>query len=155
MVYEDGTVIGIRDKIINKAKKNIIIKAKIDNEFINIPIMRFIYYAFNQKTFDIKNYDIMITQKIKSDDIGIANLEAIKRNKYIQGENNCNAKLTDKQIEEIVLKYKKNQNQDQLKNTPNKTVSYRTLAEEYGVSHSLISGIITRRFRNKDNYKLK
>ena len=41
------------------------------------------------------------------------------------------------------------------KNDPMTNVSYRKLAELYGVSHSMIAGIVKGQFRNKENYILK
>ena len=60
-----------------------------------------------------------------------------------QGENNGYAKLTNDEVEEIKKRY----------NTTSCT--YRSLARDFGVSHSLIGGIIKGNFRNKENYILK
>lgn len=154
-IFENGDILGLNNKKLKKHNAQDMIKVKIDNEYIYLPVMRFIYYAFNQDRFDINNYDYLITQIRKGDNIGINNLIKAPRKFFIQGEKSYNAKLTDKQIDEIISRYEEAQIKGVDKNNPNKKISYRSLAAEYGVSHSLISGIITKRFRNKDNYILK
>lgn len=153
-VFENGKVLGIKNTELQIKNKTDLLKIKIENKYTYIPVMRFIYYAFNP-TFDYEDYSLMVVQKENNDDLGINNLQVVKRSSKIQGENSCNAKLTDEQVEEIIAIYKNAKEKGFDKNNPNTNVSYRSLAKDYGVSHSLISGIIKRRFRNKENYKLK
>lgn len=153
-VFENGKIIGIKNTELTIKNKTDILKIKTENEYIYIPVMRFIYYAFNP-TFDYQDYNLMVVQKRNNDDLGIENLKVVKRSSKIQGENSCNAKLTDEQVKEIIAIYENAKEKGFDKNSPNTNVSYRSLAKDYGVSHSLISGIIKRRFRNKENYKLK
>lgn len=155
-VYEDGSIVGILNKKLTQYKGSRYIKAKIEDKFINIPILRFVYYAFNQDTFDINDLSYIILPKdMNENNTALSNLVLERRSNIIWGENNINSKLTDEQVKDIIKKYKNGNKKSDGVYNPYKKVSYRSLAEEYGVSHSLISGIITGRFRNKDNYKLK
>ena len=66
--------------------------------------------------------------------------------------------LHGKEIKELYSKKKKvrmETNKKLEKNDPMTNVSYRKLAELYGVSHSMIAGIVKGQFRNKENYILK
>lgn len=153
-VFENGKIIGIKNTELKINNKTDLLKIKVYDKYTYIPVMRFIYYAFNP-TFDYADYNLMVVQKENDDDLGINNLQVVKRSRQIQGENSCNAKLTDEQVNEIIAIYESAKEKNVDKNNPNTRVSYRSLAEDYGVSHSLISGIIKGRFRNKENYKLK
>lgn len=114
---------------------------------------RLIYYVFNQNNFDFYNKNIVITQKNgNKNDYSLKNLTAINKKDYIQGENNPSAKLTDEQVEEIIKIYNGAKNKNRETNSPNVKVSYRKLAEKYGVSHTMIMGIVKGQFRNKKNY---
>ena len=83
------------------------------------------------------------------------NLKVESKKIIVQGENNIKSKLTDKQVEEIRELYKKGKEEKVDKNDPRVKYSYRQLADMYGVSHTLIKGIIKGHFRNKENYIIK
>jgi hypothetical protein len=143
-VCSNGEIFGLHGKKIRVAN---VVKIKKDNKFVSFSPLRFIYYAFNQNTFDIYNYDyIVIPKDNDKSHRGIDNLESILKKDMVQGEHNGYSKLTDEQVTEIIDIYEHGKDNN---------VSYRSLAKEYGVSHGLISGIITGKFRNKNDYKLK
>lgn len=152
-VYEDGRIFGVHGKQINK-NKQIKIKWGINGDKKNVSYARFVYYAFNYKNFDFDNKNIIIKHKNGDEnDYNINNLIAVERKDYNQGENSASAKLTNEQAEEIKRLYGKNMNVRSDLNDPKAKISYRKLAEKYGVSHTTIRGIIKGYFRNKDNYK--
>ena len=114
---------------------------------------RFVYYAFNMENFDFNDHSIVIIHKDNNKKNNrIENLLAVKRKDLIQGENSNSYKLTDKDVENIIKEYN---DYGTSEHDPTKKCSYRKLAQKYGVSHTLIRGIIKGDFRNKDNYILK
>lgn len=154
-IYEDGTIIGLNGK---KIKNNRQIKVIWGNQKKSkfVYYARFVYYAFNYKNFNF-NDNTIVVRHINGDekDCHITNLVAIKRKFINQGQYNGLAKLSDKQAEEIkniYITYKENGLKE---NDPRKKVSYRKLAEKYGVSHTLIKDIIDGKHRNKANYIMK
>ena len=145
-VFKNGKIFNSYNKEITQFKNSGAIKININGKQINVPILKFIYYAFN-RDFDLQDKTITIVPKdMNKDNLSYDNLKVEKKENIIWGENSINSKLTDTQVEEIKDKYK---------NRKEKYCTYRSLADEYGVSHSLISGIIKGRFRNKKNYILK
>ena len=171
-IFENGKVVGLQDKEIKQGKQ---IKVKWGNTGKSISIKwgkqkkkrvvnyaRFVYYAFNYKNFNFNDKTIVIKHKNgDEEDCSINNLTTINRKYINQGENNVSSKLTDKQVKEIKELYSKKKkvrmetNKKLEKNDPMTNVSYRKLAELYGVSHSMIAGIVKGQFRNKENYILK
>ena len=153
-IFENGKVVGLQGKEIKQGKQ---IKVKWGNTGKSkmVSYARFVYYAFNYKTIVIKH------KNGNEEDCSIDNLTTINRKYINQGENNISSKLTDEQVKEIKELYSKKKkvrmetNKKLEKNDPMTNVSYRKLAELYGVSHSMIAGIVKGQFRNKENYILK
>ncbi len=142
-VCNNGEIFGLYGK---KIKLTNVVRVKKDGKFVSFSPLRFIYYAFHQDTFDIHNYNYVVVPKNHNKkDRRLNNLEVVLKKDLVQGANNGYAKLNDKQVEEIIDIYQHNKG----------TISYRQLADEYGVSHTLIYGLVTGKFRNKSNYKLK
>lgn len=153
-VYKNGRILGIHGKEINK-NKQIKVKWGINGKKRFVSYARFVYYAFNFKNFNFNDMAIVIKHKNgDKNDYSIDNLIAVKRKDYNQGENNVSAKLTDEQVEEIKRLYSRDSEVRTDLNDPMAKISYRKLAEQYGVSHTTIRGIVKGQFRNKDNYKL-
>jgi len=154
-IYENGKVLEPQGKEVKKGRQ-IRIKSNVDKKARLISYARFVYYAFNYKTFDFNDKTIVI-KFINGDknDFSISNLSIIKRKYVIQGQYNISAKLIDKQVNEIKELYGRKNNFDDTKNNPITNISYRKLAEKYGVSHTTIAGIIKGKFRNSKNYIMK
>lgn len=154
-IYEDGRIIGLHGKEINYNRQ---IKVQWGNKkkAKMVYYARFVYYAFNYKNFNFNDKTIVV-QHINGDnkDCHINNLVAVKRKFISQGQNNGLAKLTDAEVEEIKLLYRQGKEDNLKDNDPTTKVSYRKLAEQYGVSHTLIKDIINGKHRNKDNYIMK
>ena len=154
-IFEDGKIIGLHGHEIKKGKQ---IKVKWGNGKAKmVSYARFVYYAFNYNNFNFNDKTIVVVHKNKDEeDYNINNLIAIKRKYINQGEYSSSSKLTDKQVEEIKKLYnKKNTNKFTSKNDPITNISYRKIAELYGISHSMVAGIVKGNFRNKENYILK
>ena len=160
-IFENGKVVGLQGKEIKQGKQ---IKVKWGNTGKSkmVSYARFVYYAFNYKNFNFNDKTVVIKHKNgNEEDCSIDNLTTINRKYVNQGENNVSSKLTDEQVREIKELYSKKKNVEMgtnkksKKNNPMTNVSYRKLAELYGVSHSMIAGIVKGRFRNKENYILK
>ena len=66
------------------------------------------------------------------------------------------AKVSNEQVIKIREEYsKKEKSLKDNEHNPITKVSYRQLADKYGVSHTLIEGIIKGKFRNESNYKIR
>ena len=154
-IFENGKIIGLSGKELNN-NKQISIKWGKQKKKRVVNYARFVYYAFNFKNFNFNDRTIII-QHINGEkkDCSIDNLRPFKIKMIKQGENSSSAKLTDKEVEEIKEIYLKSKENRLQKNDPTTKISYRKLAEMYGVSHTTIEGIIKGEFRNKDNYKIK
>ena len=152
-VFENGVIKGKNGFEMKQSRQ---IKVFYGDGYFYVDRARFVYYAFNKDTFDLhdKNYVVKFKDNNKKN-YHIKNLVAIKKSLICHGENNVNFKLTDKQINDIKLIYEKYKDKKENKNNPMSKISYRRLANIYGVSHSMIGGIITGQFRNKENYVLK
>lgn len=149
-IFENGTILALNGK---PMKFNKTITLSVNKKLKKVSYARFVYYAFN-KDFDFNNHSYCV--KHKDNDFSnnnINNLYITNKKEDIRGENHKMAKLTDKQVEEIKELYRKGQEKDRDINTnsPNRRISYRKLADKYGVSHNLIRGIIKGNFRNKNN----
>ena len=160
-IFENGKIVGLQGKEIKQGKQ---IKVKWGNAWKPkmVSYAGFVYYAFNYKNFNFNDKTVVIKHKNgNEEDCSIDNLTTINRKYVNQGENNVSSKLTDEQVREIKELYSKKKNVEMgtnkksKKNNPMTNVSYRKLAELYGVSHSMIAGIVKGRFRNKENYILK
>ena len=145
-VYKNGTII---NKYNNELQQHLLtkqIKILINGKRRNISISKFIYYAFN-RDFDFTDNNIYISFKDgDNNNLSIDNLELDYKSNYLQGENNSCSKLTDKQVEEIIEKYK---------NKKEHNYTYSKLAKEYGVSITLICQIINKKARNQKNYLMR
>lgn len=148
-IYDNGDIYGIRGK---KFKNNKQIKINGKIYFTS----HIVYYAFNQDNFDLEDRNNIIIH-LDGNELNnrLENLKVESKKIIVQGENNIKSKLTDKQVEEIRELYKKGKEEKVDKNDPRVKYSYRQLAEMYGVSHTLIKGIIKGHFRNKENYIIK
>ena len=103
------------------------------------------------------NYTTQFTDEwLLSRLIKLYNDQILVLNKYSEIVYKYNGKeLTDAEVEEIKLLYKQGKEDNLKDNDPTTKVSYRKLAEQYGVSHTLIKDIINGKHRNKDNYIMK
>lgn len=140
-VCENGTILGLNGKPLAFHKT---IDLFINKKKKSVSYARFVYWAFNQD-FNFENHKFCV--KHKDNDIknnAIDNLYITNKKKHLRGENNSRAKLTDEEVKEIRERYFKNEieSRDENINNPFKKVSYRKLAEEYGVSHNLIKQIV-------------
>lgn len=111
----------------------------------SVSYARFVYYAFHQNDFDFDNHSYCVKHKdnnIKNNNID--NLYISKEKEYLKGEKHKMAKLTDDEVDEIRKLYfiGEEDNKGNGLNNPFRKYSYRKLAEKFGVSHSLIKGII-------------
>lgn len=155
-VYENGDIIGLKGSKMKKNRPQIKVCWGKNKEQKEVGYARFVYYAFNFKTFNFHDKSIIIEYKDgNKNNYNINNLTPIKRGNIYQGENHSKSKLTNEQVEEIKRIYNKQKNFDLDKNYPFTKVSYRKLAEKYGVSHSLIKGIVKGTHRNRENYITK
>lgn len=154
-VLEDGTIYGLQNR---KMLKNKQIKVKRADKQISQSVSygRFVYYAFHQRDFNFDDSNVIV-KHIDGNSLNceLSNLKAVG-NKYTrQGEYNGFAKLTDEQTEEIKRVYHDYKEKKIKKYSPTTKISYRKLAEKYGVSHTVIGAIINGTIRNKQNYILK
>lgn len=152
-VFENGVIKGKNGFEMKQSRQ---IKVFYNNSCFYVDRARFIYYAFHQDSFDMhdKKYVIKFKDNNKHH-YHINNLIAVPKSLLLQGENNVNAKLSDSDINRIKIIYNQNKDKKENKNNPMSKISYRRLADMYGVSHSMIGGIIKGQFRNKENYVLK
>lgn len=137
-INEKGTIIGLRGTPI---KKNNIIKVVWEDGTIKeIPYAKLVYYAFN-RDLDLNDKKIVIKHiDGNKNNFNINNLEAVEKKEYYR-ENSSKTKLTKEQIDEIIEIYN-NQEEVADKNNPFKKISYRKIADRYGVSHTLINKIV-------------
>jgi len=148
-IYDNGDIYGVKGKKLNKSKQ-----VKINGKLYFTSHL--IYYAFNQDTFNLEDRNNVIIH-LDGNELNnkLSNLKLESKKIIVQGENNSQSKLTDKQVEEIKELYKKGKEGKVGQNDPRVKYSYRQLADMYGVSHTLIKGIIKGHFRNKENYIIK
>lgn len=137
-INEKGTIIGLRGTPI---KKNNIIKVVWEDGTIKeIPYAKLVYYAFN-RDLDLNDKKIVIKHiDGNKNNFNINNLEAVEKKEYYR-ENSSKTKLTKEQIDEIIEIYN-SQEEGADKNNPFKKISYRKIADRYGVSHTLINKIV-------------
>ena len=152
-IYRNGDIYTPNGKLITK-RKMIYVKIEGETKYTEISYVRLIYYAFNKDIFDFNDKTIAIRKKDKNGDYNLDNLEMVSKKDYVQGEKNAQSKLTDKQVEEIKNLYNSKKQKEGHLNNPNCKISYRKLAQMYGVTHTTISSIIKGEHRNKENYKL-
>lgn len=154
-IYDNGTIIGLYGKKMKPKAQIKILWGKQKKEKI-VYYARLVYYAFHYKNFDFNDKTIVVRHINGNElDFNLRNLIAIKRKYIVQGQYNGCAKLTDKEVEEIKKIYKNNKEENMNINNPITKISYRKLAKIYNVSHTLIKGIISGKYRNKENYILK
>ena len=154
-VFENGTIIGKKGKKISK-RPQIKVYFEENQKPTEMSYARFVYYAFNQDNFNYEDKSIVISFKDKNrKNFKLNNLIAVNKKNIYQGQNHTKSKLTDKEVEEIRRLYNKNKNKRDGEHDPFAKISYRKLADEYGVSHTLIKGIVKGNLRNKDNYIMK
>jgi hypothetical protein len=148
-ICDNGNIYGVRGKKLNNSKQ-----VKINGKLYFTSHL--VYYAFNQDTFDLEDRNNIIIH-LDGNQLNhrLSNLKLESKKIIVQGENNIKSKLTDEQVEEIKELYKKGKEEKVDKHDPRVKYSYRQLAEMYGVSHTLIKGIIKGHFRNKENYIIK
>lgn len=161
-VYENGDIYNSRGKKITHAIKDgrkeirLTIAPSKRKTYISA---RLIYCLFND--IDIEQFDkdscISFLDGDKQN-ISLDNLYCVYRGDLIQGQKHKMInKLTDEQAEEIIRKYNETKGNKPI-NQFDKIKpynSYRSLAEEYGVTYALIRQIVKGTARNKDEYKLK
>lgn len=154
-VFENGTIIGKKGKKISK-RPQIKVYFEENQKPTEMSYARFVYYAFNQDSFNYEDKSIVISFKDKNrKNFKLNNLIAVNKKNIYQGQNHTKSKLTDKEVEEIRRLYNKNKNKRDGEHDPFAKISYRKLADKYGVSHTLIKGIVKGNLRNKDNYIMK
>lgn len=151
-VLENGQILGLNGK---PMKFNKTIQLSINGETKSVSYARFVYYAFHQEDFDFQNHSYCVKHKDNNgENCDINNLYATKEKKHLRGEKHSKAKLSNKDIQDIKEKYLKGQERGQDKNCPLKKISYRKLAEQYGVSHGLIKAIIKDEYRGQNYYTI-
>lgn len=155
--FENGDVVNTKtNKSISKQlnKGSYEIKLTIDGSKKTYAFHRLYYFLF-VKRFDLADKNICISIKDGNiNNITADNLVLKNRKEIVQGQNTKVAKLTDKQVEEIRSLYKGKTCINQFDKDAN-YVSYKDLAEKYGVSKTSICRIIKGESRNKANYKLR
>lgn len=149
-VLENGTILKLNGEPMKYHKT---IQILWENKKIkSVSYARFVYYAFNQDTFDFNNHSFCIKHKDNNDkNCDIKNLYPTNEKNHLWGEKHKNSKLTNKEVEEIKRLYfiGEKENEGCGLNNPNRKYSYRKLAEKYNVSHNLIKQIIKGECRNK------
>lgn len=137
-INDKGVILGLKGTPI---KKNNMIKIVWgDGSLKEIPYAKLVYYAFHQD-LDLNDKSIVIKHiDGNKNNFNIKNLDAVEKKEYYR-ENSRKSKLTKEQINEIIKEYK-SQEEDLDKNNPFKKISYRKIAEKYGVSHTLIRNIM-------------
>lgn len=138
-VNENGTILKLNGE---PMKENKMIKVVWEDKSVReIPYAKFVYYAFH-RDLDLNDTHLIIKHKDNNrSNFNLSNLEIVSKKDYYR-ENSTKSKLTQEQIEEIIDIYGNKEKQIE-KNDPLSRVSYRKLAEKYGVSHTLIRAIIT------------
>ena len=154
-IYEDGRIVGLNGKKLSLKKQIRIIWGKNKTPRA-VSYARFVYYAFNYKNFNFNDKTIVIKHINNNEkDCSINNLKAIKRKFISQGQYNGLAKLTNAQAKEIIDIYNNNKEINLKDNDPTTKISYRKLAEKYGVSHTLIREVVNGTIRNENTYIMK
>ena len=144
-VYRDGTIFNKYGNELTQHHITKQIKILINGKRKNVSVSKFVYYAFN-RDYDYTDKNSFISFKDSDDNnLAINNLELGYKGNYLQGENNSCSKITDKQVIEIIQKYKQG----------HKKYTYEQLAKEYDISVTLVCQIINKKARNKKNYKMK
>ena len=139
-ICDNGTILAQNGKPISYRKT---IQIKINGKTQSVSYARLVYYAFNQDEFDFQNHSYIVRHRDEKCEPlnALSNLYLTNKREYLDRDNNKRAKLSHKDITEIRRVYLEcKDNKD--KNYPFKKVSYRKLAEKYGVSHNLIKEII-------------
>lgn len=114
-----------------------------------------LYYFLFVKEFDMSDTNICISIKDGNiQNITKNNLVLKSKKDIVQGEKAKMSKLTDQQVEEIRKLYKGQPCTNQF-DKGGSDLSYRDLAERYGVSKASIGRIIRGETRDKSRYKLK
>ena len=155
-VYQNGKIVGLRGKEINKNRSQIKIYWGKNKKVREVSYARFVYYAFHQDSFNFDDTSLVVRFKDGNKrNYDLNNLEVFNKKVVYQGEHNTQAKLTDRQVEEIKRLYNTQRGANININYPFKRCSYRKLARQYGVSHTLIRSIVKGEHRNKENYIIK
>lgn len=155
LIQEDGTIYNKNGKKINHYKQ-IKINWGEEKKPRYVSYARFVYYAFNYNNFNFDDKTIIIRHKNKNkEDCNINNLIAMNRKFISQGEYSSLSKLTNKDVEDIKKIYELNKEKGIKNNDPTTKISYRKLANKYGVSHTLIENIINGSARNEEKYIIK
>ena len=159
-IHSDGSIINrhgreLKQRVNNGRKE---IRLVVNGVRKNFMVSRLVYCAFNNIDIFKLNKDKCVT--FRDDDklnVNLSNLKLVDRANLIQGEKHKSInKLTDREVKEIrhryeLTKHNKPVNQHDSNKPYN---SYRSLAEEYGVTHAMIRLIIKGKSRNKLNYVL-
>ena len=132
--YRDGRVFNSRAREIKLRDEVDYFSVSLNNngkrKYIGFHRIR--YYLFVEK-FDMEDKNICIVAKDGNyKNIDLDNYVLLKRRQFMKGEAHINSKLTDEDIEDILLKY-----------NMKGIYSYASLAKEYNVSKSLIAQVVT------------
>ena len=104
-IYENGTILRLSGKKPMAFHKTI--EIIVNGKAKSVSYARLVYYAFHQD-FDFENYKLLVQHKDNDyTNNAIDNLYVTNAKKHLRGKNHPRAKLTDEQIEEIKMLYKK------------------------------------------------
>lgn len=161
-IYENGNIEGLYGKTLKQrtregGRKEI--RMTVKGERKNFIVSRLVYCVFNDiDIFELDKDQCVVAIDGDKSNVTLNNLELVYRGDLIQGEKHTAiSKLTDEQIEEIRAKYESTKdnrpvNQYDVEGTYH---SYRSLAEEYSVTYTMIKHIIKGDSRDSSKYKLK
>ena len=161
-IYSNGDIKGLYGRMLKQrvrpsGRKEI--KLTINGKKVNFIISRLVYCVFNDiNIFELDKDQCVVSIDGNKSNVDISNLELVYRGNLIQGEkHSAISKLSDDDIEAIKTKYeatKGNRPVNQYDNSKPYN-SYRSLAEEYGVTHPMIKQIVEGNTRNDKTYILK